>query len=154
MNNRLTWLMIIGMMVCGFFILTENADASQARLTAIKNVVGLHEVKHRSKIKRMIGLDPRIPWCGAAAAYAVRKAGGKPVAGHLKASNWMKFGKKASLSTARQGDIVVLRFKRGYHVGIYSKKLGNGRIEVCGGNTSNSFKCTGYRVSNVRAVRR
>jgi uncharacterized protein (TIGR02594 family) len=132
-----------------------EAHANPARLAAIKRVEGLHERKNRKAIQAMVGVNPvSTPWCGAAVAYAVRKAGGKPVAGANKAISWAKFGKGVSLASARKGDIVVLRFKRGYHVGVYSKKLGNGRVEVCGGNTSNSFKCTGYRASNVKAVRR
>ena len=42
----------------------------------------------------------------------VRKAGGKPVAGHNKAVNWKKFGRGVSLASARKGDVVVLRFRR------------------------------------------
>lgn len=144
----------IGAALALAYITTPSAHASPQRLKAIKQVEGLHEVKHRKQIKRLIGLDPRIPWCGAATAYAVKKAGGKPIKYPNKAVNWTKFGKKVSLSTARQGDVVVLRFKRGYHVGIYSKRVGKGRIEVCGGNMSNRFKCSNYRTSSVRAVRR
>jgi len=103
----------------------------------------------------MVGINPSTtPWCGAATAYAVRKAGGKPVAGHNKAVNWKKFGRGVSLASARKGDVVVLRFKRGYHVGIYSKKVKGGRVEICGGNMSNRFKCSAYRTKWVKAVRR
>lgn len=137
------------------FQFVESASANPARLQAIKRVVGLHERKNRKTIQAMVGVNPSTtPWCGAAAAYAVRKAGGKPVAGPNKAVNWTKFGKPVRLSSARSGDIVVLRFKLGYHVGIYSKNAGKGRIEVCGGNMSDRFKCSNYRTANVRAVRR
>ncbi len=137
------------------FAFTTTADASAARLTAIKRVVGLHENKNRKTIQAMVGVNPATtPWCGAATAYAVKKAGGRPPAGHNKAISWTKFGKGVSLASARQGDIVVLRFKRGYHVGIFSKRDGKGRVEVCGGNTSNRFKCASYRTANVKAVRR
>lgn len=132
-----------------------NAEANAGRLRAIERVVGLHERKHNRRIRKMVGVNPaRTPWCGGAVAYAVRKAGGKPVAGHLKASNWTKFGRRVSLSSARKGDVVVLRFKRGYHVGIYKKRAGKGRVEICGGNMSNRFKCSAYKASRVKAVRR
>lgn len=145
--------------VAGFAVTSihfaDTAHASAARLSAIKRVEGLHERKNRKAIQAMVGINPATtPWCGAATAYAVRKAGGKPVAGHNKAVNWTKFGKGVSLASARKGDIVVLRFKRGYHVGIYSKKASSGRIEVCGGNMSDRFKCSNYRTSSVKAVRR
>ncbi|MGB7287026.1 MAG: TIGR02594 family protein [Salaquimonas sp.] len=154
---RFALALTFAMPIFGTIQLTTStlAEASPARLAAIKRVEGMHERKNRKAIQAMVGINPSTtPWCGAAAAYAVRKAGGKPVAGHNKAINWTKFGKGVSLASARKGDIVVLRFKRGYHVGIYSKNAGNGRIEICGGNMSDRFKCSNYRASNVKAVRR
>ena len=149
------YLIILGMLACALAILTKEADASQARLAAIKAVEGLHERKHRKQIKRIVGVDPvRVPWCGAAVAYTVRKAGQTPVRYPNKAINWVRFGKPVSLSQARKGDIVVIRTKRGHHVTVYSKRLSKTRFEGCGGNQSNSFKCSGYRVANVKAVRR
>lgn len=134
---------------------TNEANANPGRLRAIERVLGLHENKHNSRIRKMVGVNPaRTPWCGGAVAYAVRKAGGKPISGHLRAANWSKFGKGVSLKHARKGDVVVLRFKRGHHVGIFKKHAGNGRVEICGGNMSNRFKCSAYRASSVRSVRR
>jgi len=134
---------------------TTNAYANPARLAVIKKVEGLHESKNRKTIQAMVGVNPATtPWCGAAAAYAVRKTGGTPPEGPNKAVNWTHFGKAVTLKTARKGDIVVLKFKRGYHVGIYSADAGKGRIEVCGGNMSNRFKCSNYRTASVVAVRR
>lgn len=133
----------------------QMAEASPARLQAIERVVGLHERKNRKTIQNMVGINPSTtPWCGAAAAYAVRKAGGTPPQYANKALNWSKFGHGVSLSNARKGDVVVMRFKRGYHVAVFKKHVGKGRIEVCGGNMSNQFKCSSYKSSNVKAVRR
>ncbi len=133
---------------------TRNAEASAMRLYAIEKVLGLHERKNRKTIQKMVGINPATtPWCGAAAAYAVRKAGGTPPEGHNRAVSWKKFGKPVSLKSARKGDVVVLAFKRGHHVGIY-KGQSKGRLEVCGGNMSNRFKCSNYRASSVRAIRR
>ncbi|WP_162841496.1 TIGR02594 family protein [Salaquimonas pukyongi] len=115
----------------------------------------MHERKHRKQIQAMVGVNPAsTPWCGAAAAYAVRKAGGKPPAGHNRAISWRKWGKAVSLKKARKGDIVVFRFKRGHHVAVYNGAAGKGRISACGGNMSNRFKCSNYRASSVVAVRR
>lgn len=131
------------------------ANAAVARLHAIERVLGLHETKNRSTIQKMVGVNPATtPWCGAAAAYAVRKAGGTPVQYPNKAVNWTKFGVSVPLSAARQGDIVVFRFKRGHHVAVFKGHAGDGRITACGGNMSNSFKCSNYRASSVVAVRR
>lgn len=151
----LTFAFAVSIFATAQFVSISEAQANPARLAAIKRVEGLHERKNRKAIQAMVGVNPvSTPWCGAAAAYAVKKAGGRPPAGHNKAISWTKFGKGVSLASAQKGDIVVLRFKRGYHVGVYSRKVDGGRIEVCGGNTSNSFKCTAYRASNVKAVRR
>ena len=153
--NLVHVLIILGILFCSAALIAERANASQARLAAIKAVEGLHERKHRKQIKRIVGVDPvRVPWCGAGVAYAVRKAGGTPVKHPLKAVNWVRFGKSVSLSQARKGDIVVIRTRRGYHVTVYSKRLSKTRFEGCGGNQSNSFKCSGYRVANVKAIRR
>ena len=134
---------------------SDVASANPARLAAIKRVEGLHERKHRKQIQAMVGVNPAsTPWCGAAAAYAVRKAGGKPPAGHNKAISWRNWGQAVSLKNARKGDIVLFRFKRGYHVAVYNGVAGKGSINACGGNMSNQFKCSNYRTSSVVAVRR
>lgn len=152
---RFALAMILGMSTFGVASFTSTqAEANVGRLRAIEKVVGLHERKNNKTIRRMVGVNPaRIPWCGGAVAYAVRKAGGKPVKGHLGAKNWSRFGKAVSLKNARKGDIVVLRTKRGHHVSIY-KGRSKGRVTLCGGNQSNRFKCSNYRTSSVRAVRR
>lgn len=135
--------------------LAQAASPSAARLQAIERYVGLHERKNRKRIQSIVGVNPaRVPWCGAAVAMAVKKAGQIPVRGHLKASSWLKFGNKVSLSKAKKGDVIVFRFKRGYHVAIFKRRLKNGRVEACGGNMSNRFKCTAYRANSVRGVRR
>ncbi|MCB1384426.1 MAG: TIGR02594 family protein [Nitratireductor sp.] len=134
---------------------TEGAYANSARLAAIKRVQGMHERKNRKQIQAMVGVNPATtPWCGAAAAYAVRKAGGTPVAGANKASSWLKFGTAVPVKAARQGDVVVLRTKRGYHVTLFGGWADKGRFTGCGGNQSNRFQCSSYRVASIKAVRR
>ncbi|MFK7901881.1 MAG: TIGR02594 family protein [Nitratireductor sp.] len=133
---------------------SSNADASAARLRAIEKVIGLHERKHNKTIRKMVGVNPaRTPWCGGAVAYAVKRSGGKPIKGYLGAKNWSRYGKGVSLSKAKKGDIVVIRTKRGHHVSIY-KSRSKGRVTLCGGNQGDSFKCSSYRSSSVKAVRR
>lgn len=149
------YLILAGMACIVLAILLDTAQATAFRYTAIKQLEGLHERKHRTKIRKIIGVDPaRTPWCGAAVAYAVRKAGGVPVKGHLGAANWKRFGKAVKRSGARKGDIVVYRFKRGHHVAIFSHFTKAGRHVACGGNQSNRFKCSSYRNSSMKAVRR
>lgn len=141
------------------FLLTLSsampAEAAAARLRAIESVIGLHEQKNRKTIQAMVGVNPATtPWCGAAAAYAVKKAGGTPPAHPNRAVNWTNFGKAVPLSSAKAGDIVVFRFKRGHHVAVFKGHAGDGRITACGGNMSNQFKCSNYRTASVVAVRR
>lgn len=152
---RFALAMILGMSTFGVVSFAPvDANANVGRLRAIERVAGLHERKNNKTIRRMVGVNPaRTPWCGGAVAYAVRKAGGKPVKGHLKAVNWKRFGRGVSLKSARKGDVVILRTKRGHHVSIY-KGRSKGRVTLCGGNQSNRFKCSNYRSSSVRAVRR
>lgn len=148
-------ILITGLAIMALAFFQSAAEATPFRYTAIKKLEGLHERKHRRQIKRIVGVDPvRTPWCGAAVAYAVRKAGGVPVKGHLGAANWKRFGKAVKRSGARKGDIVVYRFKRGHHVAIFSHFTKAGRHVACGGNQSNRFKCSSYRNSSMKAVRR
>lgn len=146
---------LIGLIAVTLVFSATKASASAKRLYAIERVKGLHEVKHRKAIQAMVGVNPRrVPWCGAAVAYAVRKAGQRPVKHHLSARAWKRFGKPVRLSQARKGDIVVYRFRRGYHVAVFKGRAGKGRHVSCGGNMSNRFKCSIYRNGSVKAVRR
>ena len=154
MNNLLTWLMLIGIMICAFFIATENVDASPKRLQALQSMDGWHERTNRKALQSRLGVNPaKTPWCGYAVAYAVKKAGGTPVKGYPRAASWKRFGKGVKLSQARKGDIVVIRTKRGHHVSIFTYRK-NGRVCLRGGNQSNRMKVSCYRASSVRAVRR
>lgn len=159
--ERYSWILasfILALLLClvivGSFYVVTPANANVGRLRAIEKVLGLHETKNNRTIRKIVGVNPaRIPWCGGAVSYAVRKAGGRPVRGHLRALNWKRFGKAVRLSRARKGDVVVLRTKRGHHVSIYKGRY-KGRVILCGGNQSNRFKCSSYRASSVLAVRR
>ena len=161
MTKALSIWIMFAIIAAGSALIWHKANAmtvrpqNVVRLTAIKQHIGLHERKNRSTIRRIVGVDPvRTPWCGAAAAYSVRKANQKPPQGYLKASSWRHWGKAVSFRNARPGDVIVYRFKRGYHVAIFEKHLGKGRHRSCGWNMSNRFKCSNYRNSSVKAVRR
>jgi len=132
-----------------------DAEANARRLHIMQRATGLDERKHTARIKRMIGINPRTtPWCGAAMTWAVKSTGGKPPKGSNHASAWKNFGKPVSKSHPRKGDIVVFRFKSGYHVAVFKKMAANGRIEVCGGNMKDAFRCATYKRSSILRVRR
>ncbi len=132
-----------------------NATAVHAGTYSIaKRYVGLHERKHTRKLKKYIGVNPRsTPWCGAFVATVSKRAGKKIPSGHLRAANWKRVGKGVSLKKARKGDLIIIRTKRGHHVGFYAGRK-NGRVQVLGGNQSNMVKVSNFRARNVQSVRR
>lgn len=138
----------------GVALVSETTAEAAGTYHIAKRYVGLHERKHTGKLKKYIGVNPRrTPWCGAFVATVSKRAGKKVPSGHLKAANWKRVGKGVSLKNARKGDIVVIRTKRGYHVGFYVGRK-NGRVQVLGGNQSNMVKVSNYRVGSVKTVRR
>ncbi len=136
---------------------TSLMSASQAEAgtyNIAKRYMGLHENKHTGKLKKYMGVNPRrTPWCGAFVAVVSKRAGKSVPGGHLRAANWKRVGKAVSLKNARKGDIVVIRTKRGHHVGFYAGRK-NGRVQVLGGNQSNMVKISNFRASSVQTVRR
>lgn len=129
-------------------------EANAGTYNIAKRYVGLHERKHTSKLKRYIGVNPRrTPWCGAFVATVSKRAGKKVPSGHLRAASWKRVGKGVSLKNARKGDLVIVRTKRGHHVGFYAGRK-NGRVQVLGGNQSNMVKISNFRAGSVQSVRR
>jgi len=150
MNNLLTWLMLIGIMICAFFIATENVDASPKRYEVAKSYVGLKEGTKAAN--RAMGVNTRkVKWCGQFAYVIAKRVGTKIPKGHLRAVSWEKAGKRVSKSQVKKGDYLLIRTKYGNHVTIFSRKK-NGRYCGIGGNQSNSVKESCYRASSVRMV--
>lgn len=134
--------------------LVFNTDADAATYGIAKRYLGLHENKHTGKLSKYIGVNPRkTPWCGAFVATVSKRAGKRVPSGHLRAANWKRVGKAVSLKNARKGDLVIIRTKRGYHVGFYAGRS-KGRVQVLGGNQSNMVKISNFRVGSVQSVRR
>lgn len=118
--------------------------------SVMSRYAGMHEVRNRAAIKRMIGVDPRrTPWCGAMLTFAAKKAGKRIPSGSFKASSWTRYGKPVKRSNARHGDIAVVR--GGRHVIAFTHWKGG---KACGwsGNSSNRVQATCY--GGVVAVRR
>lgn len=122
--------------------------------------VGLSERRHKRQLMGLFGfafnhrIDPaRTPWC-AAFANGVLKKSGKSTTGSLTAKSFLGYGKKTH--APKQGDIVVLKPGRRYHVGFYvGTVMRNGvkYVAVLGGNQSNQVKVTYYRANKVVAYR-
>lgn len=121
---------------------------------SLSRLSGMHERENRAQLRRMLGVDPaRTPWCGAAAAWAVKRAGRKPPTEPMHARSWRKYGRAVAISNARRGDVVLLRNRRGHHVSIVTH-MAQGKICAIGGNQSNRVQESCYSMRNVVAVRR
>lgn len=145
-------LAIAAFVFCIAIIASLPANAYQPILHKIAvKYEGLHERSNRSKLRKVLGVDPvRTPWCGAFVGLVVQRAGSKPVNGHLRAVNWSNYGKKSSLKNIKSGDIVVWR----HHVGIATGKRIKGKVEIVSGNFNNQVE-TAYRTTRgLVAVRR
>ncbi len=119
-----------------------------------KKYMGLHEAKHNGKLRKYLGINPRkTPWCGAFVGTVMKRAGKDRPSGYMRAASWKTSGKAVSLKNARKGDVVVVRTKRGHHVGFYSSRK-NGKVQLLGGNQSNRVQISNYSVKSVQAVRR
>lgn len=129
-------------------------EANAGTYSIAKRYVGLHEKKHTGKLSKYLGVNPRrTPWCGAFVGTVVKRAGKDLPSGYLRAASWKRVGKGVSLKKARKGDIVVVRTKYGNHVGFYAGRK-NGRVQLLGGNQSNSVRISNYRIGSVQAIRR
>ena len=135
------------LLVAASLMLAVPTVSTAGMLSVISKYQGMHEVKNRASLKRMIGVDPRrVPWCGAMMTYVAKRAGRKPPVGSFKAAAWQRFGKTVKRSQARPGDIAVVRY--GQHVMIFT---GFKSGKACGwaGNTSNrvAHGCWGGLIS-------
>lgn len=142
-----------------FFAAALAATIPHAHATpadTLSKLSGMHERQNRAQLKKSLGVDPaRVPWCGYAVAYAIRKASPskKPPAGYPRAISWARWGKAVTLSSARRGDVVVVKNRRGHHVALITS-ASKGKVCMIGGNQSSrvSEKCVSAR--SVVAVRR
>lgn len=141
--------------VASLIFYAHNSKAQAAGTYSIaKRYIGLHENKHTGKLKRYLGVNPRrTPWCGAFVEIVSKRAGKKIASQPLRSISWKRVGKAVSLKNARKGDIIVIRTKRGHHVGFYAGRK-NGRVTVLGGNQSNMVKYSNFRASSVESIRR
>lgn len=134
---------------------TIIAKADAGTYSTAKKYIGLHENKHRSRLKKILGVNPAVtPWCGAFVKIVHRRSGKAVPKGPLRSINWLTRGKKVTLKRARKGDIVVIRTSYGHHVGIFAGFAGNGRIKLLGGNQSNRVKFSNFKIRSVIGVRR
>lgn len=134
------------------FTATEAHATSSLLLRTAQQYSNLSEHRNNRQLRKILGVNPaRTPWCGYFAAAVVRKAGYKLPSNPGLAKSWTRFGKK--VSKPLPGDVVVIRTRRGHHVGFYSHSKG-GKIYLKGGNQSNSVKSSAYSLRNVVAYRR
>ena len=125
--------------------------------------IGLHEVRNRKQIKKLLGVDPvRTEWCAAfvnAMLASQDMPGSDSVSNYpLMARSFLYWGE--SVDQAQVGDIMV--FSRGTnnwqgHVGFYIGTVNrNGLIyyKILGGNQDNSINITEYPATRLLGIRR
>lgn len=133
-----------------FLLFCTVPAESASLLNAAQKYVGLHERSNNATLRKVLGVNPaRVPWCGYFITALVRKIGGKIPSGNGRAISWRNIGKPVTLSSARRGDLVVMR----NHVTIYTKRT-KGRVCGIGGNQSNRVRESCYSAGRVLAVRR
>lgn len=141
-------------MVLALFVSFATGHTDQAHSSTVgvaKTYQGMTEGKHTGSLSKLLKVNPRkTPWC-AAFANAVLKKSGKKGSGSLTAKSFFGWGSK--VTSPRSGDVVILRFKGGYHVGFFVGRKG-GQVLVIGGNQSNSVKVTAYSAKSVVQFRR
>lgn len=143
------------------FILRNNNP--QIDLYYAAKHIGLHEVRDRKQIKKLVGVDPiHTEWC-AAFVNAMLTSQGLPgsdsVSNYpLMARSFLEWGE--SVDQAQVGDIVV--FSRGTsgwqgHVAIYIDTIERNGIvyyKILGGNQNDSINVTEYPASRLLGIRR
>jgi uncharacterized protein (TIGR02594 family) len=129
------------------FAVPISVPASADVVSIAKRYDGMHERRHRGKLKRIIGVDPaRTPWCGAWLGTVVRQSGRKPPVGYTSSWAWKRWGRSVG---ARRGAIAV--FKHG-HVGVV-ESIKNGKVCVWSANWRNRVGLSCRKMRTVSAFR-
>lgn len=155
-RTAIPWLLTAGIAATSCAIVVKEAHASSSRLANIAlRYEGLHERKHYSRLKSLVGHSPTAtPWCSTFTCAVVQKAGYRCPKGYYAARSFLKWGKKVSLSNIRRGDVVVFSRGRGKgHNGIF---LGwhKGKMKVISGNSRNQVRIGYYSTKRLLGVRR
>lgn len=149
MKNR-TAVALAACLVASVFISPVNEVRADTIYYA-NQYVGKHERANRGQLKNLMNVDPaRTPWCAAFVNSILRKSGNDG-SRDLTARSFLRWGVK--VSNPQEGDVVVVRTSRGYHVGFFVG-FRKGQVLVLGGNQSNSVKITAYSKRSVVAYRR
>lgn len=146
--------MLVSVLVAAVAAFASPGKLAASMLAEAQKFSGLHEVKNNRKLRAILGVNPaRIPWCGYFMGVIVRKTGSEPPRDYSFARAWTKFGYSVSINRAQPGDIVVIRSRIGYHVGLLSD-VSKKSVHLIGGNQSNGVQQSQYSRSSVVAVRR
>lgn len=128
-------------------------------LTAIK-YLGMTETNDRSKLQKLMGVDPvKTEWCAAFANSIIHLNGYKGSEAvspnPLLAKSFSKFG--VPVLTPEPGDIIVFNRIDGAdwqgHVGFYVRTEGE-TYQIISGNSSDMVKFRFYPIEYVVAIRR
>ena len=134
-----------------------------AWITVAKRELGQHEVAGANNNPRIVeyhsatslkATDDETPWCSAFANWCMKQVGIKGT-GLANARSWLDWGRK--IDTPVPGCVVVLKrtsSPTSGHVGFYmGPSTVTGRIQVLGGNQSDSVKLSNYPKTDVLGYR-
>lgn len=130
-------------------------QSTDGRLEAAKAYLGLSERLHKTKLKKLLKMDPmENSWC-AAFITAIEKECGAKGTDNLAARSYLKYGKK--VTKPQPGDIVVFWREDPHswkgHVSYYVKE-DDKRVYVLGGNQEDSVSYKWYDKNRVLGYRR
>lgn len=149
MKTKATVTLALGLVASIFLSQVNEVRADTIRYA--NQYVGKNERTNRGQLKNLMNVDPaRIPWCAAFVNSILKKTGNNG-SNDLTARSFLRWGVR--VKNPQEGDVVVIRTKRGYHVGFFAGFKGN-KVLVLGGNQSNSVKVTAYSRKSVVQFRR
>lgn len=134
--------------------LSGPAEATPRLATIALKYNGLHERKHYTRVKRLVGHSPKIPWCSSFTCAVVRKAGYSCPSGYARARSFLSWGKRVNLKNIRKGDVVIFSRGKGKgHNGIFLR-WSKGKMVIVSGNSRNRVRVGHYSTSRLLGVRR
>ncbi|MDB4950006.1 MAG: hypothetical protein JWM27_2655 [Gemmatimonadetes bacterium] len=131
------------------WLVIARGEIGQTEIEGAKNNARIVEYHAATSLKAS---DDETPWCSAFVNWCMKQAGIKG-SGEANARSWLSWGR--AVSEPVRGCVVVLT--RGGsttsgHVGFYMGPNGD-RIQVLGGNQSNSVKLSNYPTADILGYR-
>ena len=138
-------------------IAAPTSGAGEAAMRLAGTQLGLNEVEQNGALREFmadggVNLDPATQaWCAAFVQSALNQVGVEH-SGNAWARSFENVG--TAVDTPQRGDLAVFSRGAGGHVGFFDSYAPDGRINVLGGNQSNSVSVAPYATENLLSFRR